>query len=353
MPRTRSLFMTPPVSKESERRVVSLADVAELAGVSTGTVSRALSKPDMISDATRTRVIDAVERLGYVANGAARALAMRRTMTVGAIVPRFGSSSFPTLVQALEAKLASAGYTLLLSAPGPGQTYSTTVLRVMLERGVDAIALLGAEQPQAIFTMLAAHSTPYVLMWAPPEASAHCVGFDEPTASALVVEHLFGLGHRRIGYIGAPVISSERARRRLHDLTRAVAQRGMTLCDGAVLEAEHGFQEGYEAMQAILGSKAKLTAVVCGSDYLAAGALSALDQAGVKVPQQLSLMSFNDNAFAPFLHPPLTTVYLPIEEIGERTAELLIARLRGESLPEQGALPVQLRERSSTGPAHS
>ena len=95
---------------------VSLADVAALAGVTAGTVSRVLSRPEMISEATRTRVLAAADRLGYVANGAARALAMRKTHTVGALVPRFGSSSFPTLVQALASTLAAAGYHLLLSA---------------------------------------------------------------------------------------------------------------------------------------------------------------------------------------------------------------------------------------------
>ena len=332
-------------------RAASLADVANLAGVSTGTVSRALSKPEMISEATRTRVLQAAERLGYVANGAARALAMRRTMTVGAIVPRFGSSSFPSLVQALEARLAAAGYTLLLSAPDPRPENASAVLRAMLGRGVDAVALLGAEQAPAVFTTLAAHAIPYVLMWAPPDSAAHSIGFDEARAATLIVDHLHGLGHRRVGYIGAPGAGSERARRRLHDITHAIAQRGMTLCGDALLETEHGFREGFDAMQTILHAKAGLSAVICGSDYLAAGALSALDQAGVEVPRQLSVASFNDNAFAPFLHPPLTTVQLPIREIGERAGEVLIARLRGDAPPAHDALPVRLRARASTGPA--
>jgi LacI family transcriptional regulator len=135
----------------------------------------------------------------------------------------------------------------------------------------------------------------------------------------------------------------------LHDITQAIAQRGMTLCGDALIETEHGFREGFEAMQAILRGNVKLTAIVCGSDYLAAGALSALDHAGVKVPEQLSVASFNDNAFAPFLHPPLTTVQLPIGEIGERAGDALIAQLRGEAPPTHGALPVQLQERASTG----
>ncbi len=136
------------------KRPASLADVAALAGVSSGTVSRALSRPDMISETTRARVLAAAERLGYVANGSARALAMRRTLTIGAIVPRFGTSSFPTMVQGLESTLAAEGYTLLLSAPEHSSAREPAILRTLLERGVDAVALLGAEQSAQTFSIL-------------------------------------------------------------------------------------------------------------------------------------------------------------------------------------------------------
>lgn len=347
MKRTEALPNATPASGRS----ASLDDVAHLAGVSSGTVSRTLSKPGMVSEATRARVMAAADRLGYVANGAARALAMRRTMTVGAIVPRFGSSSFPAMVQALETTLAAAGYTLLLSAPDPRPAHETAVLRALLERGVDAVALLGAEQPPAVMALLASHATPFVMMWAPPAADGHSVGFDEALAASLVVDHLAEFGHTRIGYIGGNTRDSERARRRLHDLTLAIAKRGLTLCTDALLETEHGFREGFEAMSQILEHGTHATAIVCGSDYLAAGALSALDGAGIAVPATLSVASFNDNEFAPFLHPPLTTVRLPIREMGERAGAYLVARLRAESPTAQQPLGVQLQTRRSTGPA--
>lgn len=341
----------PPPEAPNAARSASLADVANLAGVSTGTVSRTLSKPDMISAATRQRVMDAVERLGYVANGAARALAMRRTRTVGAIVPRFGSSSFPALVQALEATLAAEGYTLLLSAPDPRPSYETSILRTLLERGVDAVALLGIEQPPQVLAMLAAHRTPFVTMWAPPDAAGHCIGFDEQAAASLVIEHLAGLGHRALGYIGGRTVDSERARRRLNDLGLACAKRGLALHPDAMVETEHGFREGFEAMNAIARRRPPVTAIVCGSDYLAAGALAALDQAGIAVPQRLSVASFNDNDFAPYLHPPLTTVRLPIRQIGEQAGRQLLARMHGTTSPVPALLPVQLMQRASTAAA--
>ena len=339
-----------PVAAGSPRSA-SLADVAALAGVSTGTVSRALSRPDMLSEATRAHVLAAAQRLGYVANGAARALAMRRTMTVGAIVPRFGGSSFPTLVQALETTLAAAGYTLLLSAPEHQRGQDPALLRAMLERGVDAVALLGAEQPPPVFAALAAHQRPFVLMWAQHSPEGMCVGFDEAAAAALLIDHLAALGHRSLGFIGGRTADNERARQRQRGLMQAIAQRGMQLAPDALVETDYGFREGFEAMQTLLARRAAVSAVVCGNDYLAAGALSALDRAGIAVPGQLSIASFNDNDFAAYLHPPLTTVRLPIHEIGELAGQYLVARLRGAAPPPCPLLPLQIMVRDSTGPA--
>ena len=346
----------PPASDPAPPRgpgPTSLADVAALAGVSPGTVSRVLSRPGMISEATRARVLEAVERLGYVANGAARALSMRKTMTVGAVVPRYGGSSFPTLVQALEARLAADGYTLLLSAPDHQRAQDAGIVRALLERGVDALALLGAEHPAAVHALLAAHHIPHVLMWAQRSEQAVCIGFDEAAAAALVIDHLADLGHRRLAFIGGLTDRNERARARLQGVLAAVARRGLRLPAGAQVETDYGFREGYEAMQRLLQQAVEVSAVVCGNDYLAAGALSALDAAGLAVPGQVSVASFNDNDFAPYLHPPLTTVRVPIAAIGEAAGHYLVERLAGRMPPVPDVLPVTLAVRASTGPARA
>lgn len=350
-PPTPRHYSAPPRRSQPRGRAVSLADVAQLAGVSTSTVSRALSRSELISDVTQARVRAAAERLGYVANGSARALAMRRTLTIGAIVPRYGTSSFPTMVQALEGTLAANGFTLLLSAPAHESAREPGILRILLERGVDGVALLGADQTPQTFTTLAAHRIPFVMMWALGSAAGDCVGFDETAAAAIVIDHLAGFGHRSIGFIGGHTVDNERARNRYRGILEALARRGMVLCPEANIRTSYGFRQGCEAMQQIIRAKAPVSAVVCGNDYLAAGALAALDRAGIRVPHQLSVASFNDNEFASYLHPALTTVRLPIAEIGERAGLTLVARLLGTNLPEPGALPVNLLVRESTGPA--
>ncbi|GAP35782.1 LacI family DNA-binding transcriptional regulator [Piscinibacter sakaiensis] len=330
---------------------MSLADVASLAGVSPGTVSRALSRPDMVQPDTRQRVREAAERLGYVANGAARALAMRRTATVGALIPRFGGSSFPSMVQALESTLAEHGYTLLLSAPDHARARDPALLRTLLERGVDAVALLGSDHPPAFHAMLAAHPRPCVRLWGAPDGPGPCVTFDEGAAIDAIVDHLAALGHRRLAFIGGRVADNERARWRRHGLLQAVARRGMTLADDAMIECDYGFREGHVAMQALLARRLPVTATLCGNDYLAAGALSALHAAGWEVPRRMSLAGFNDNDFAPFLQPPLTTVRVPIAEMGERAGLYLVDALAGRAPAAPALLAAGLVARGSTGEA--
>ncbi|MFP5406254.1 MAG: substrate-binding domain-containing protein, partial [Gammaproteobacteria bacterium] len=264
---------------------------------------------------------------------------------------RFGSSSFPTMIQALETTLASSDYTLLLSAPEYPRSLEPAILQTLLERGVDAVALLGAEQTRQTFSLLAAHRIPFVLLWELNSSVGDCIGFDERAAAALVVDHLADLGHRSIGFIGGHSAANQRARSRFRAVVEVAAQRGVYLCEQATIETNYGFREGFEAMQGIVRARAPITAVICGNDYLAAGALSALDRAGVEVPHAMSLASFNDNEFAPFLHPPLTTVRLPIAAIGEQAARYLIARLAGEQQPVPGPLALELIVRDSTGPA--
>jgi LacI family transcriptional regulator len=308
----------------------------------------------MVSESTRARVLSAAAQLGYVANGAARALARRCSRTVGAIVPRFGSSSFSATVQALESTLAGAGFTLLLSAPDHERLREPMTLRTLLEHGVDAVALLGADHGSDTYALLARHRVPFVLLWTQPsDPTLPAIGFDEGAAGELLVSHLVSLGHRAIGFIGGRTRDNERARRRFQGVVRAVAGSGIRLLPEAVVETDYGFREGYDAMKKIVATRARITAVLCGNDYLAGGALAACHEAGVEVPASLSVASYNDNEFAAFLQPPLTTVRLPVAEIGRAAAAYLIDRLAGRDAVAPSALPIELVVRKSTGRAPS
>jgi LacI family transcriptional regulator len=188
------------------------------------------------------------------------------------------------------------------------------------------------------------------MLWAQRSDHGPCIGFDEHEAAALLVDHLASLGHLSVGFIGGATRDNERARRRFRGLVEALVRHGMTLSPAASVETEYGFREGFDAMNLILARRAPVTAIVCGNDYLAAGALSALHQAGIAVPGKLSIASFNDNDFAAYLHPALTTVRLPIAGIGIEAGRRLVEMLAGNPVAPSMTLPVELVVRSSTGP---
>lgn len=332
----------------------SLADVAAMAGVSTGTVSRALSRPEMISEATRNRVMQAVRTLGYVANGAARALAMRRSHTIGAVILKFGSSNFAHVVEGLESQVARKGYTLLLSAPVPDGKTEFAALSAMLARGVDAIALLGFEGLGQTREILSRYPVPYAHLWGRPKDGDHCIGLDEAHNGQIALNHIADLGHREVGLIWGQIQGPlrYRSRQRLQGLKAAAQKRGVHIVEQACIHTEHGFQQGHDAAQKILAAHTRITALFCASDYLAVGAMRGLQQNGVGIPEDISIISFNDNDFAAYVNPPLTTVHLPIREVGMKAGHYLLGCLGEEAGSSACVLEPTLRIRESTRLLH-
>lgn len=187
------------------------------------------------------------------------------------------------------------------------------------------------------------------MTWAPTGSEGAGIGFDEHAAGAPIIEHLGGLGRHHIGFIGGHTDDNECACRCLGGFTRAIAWRGMTLCGAALVESEYGFFEGSEAMMQIVDCATPATAIDCGNDYLDAGALSALDRAGIPVPCTMSVASFNENDFAPCLQPLLTTMGPTIRAVGEHAGRYLSARRRGEVTAAPAVVPVQRAVRDSMG----
>jgi len=345
--------MNDPHVPSLKTRPASLADVAAMAGVSTGTVSRTLSRPEMISEETRERVMRAVEQLGYVANGAARALAMRRSHTIGAVVLKFGSSNFSQVVEGLESEVARKGYTLLLSAPVPDGKTEFAALAAMLARGVDAIALLGFEDLEETRGILARYPVPYAHLWANPASGGHCIGLDEARNGQIALAHASDLGHTRIGLIWGQVEGPlrYRSRQRLQGVMAAAQERGVTIVHESCVHTEHGFEQGLQAAEKVLAAGTGITAILCASDYLAVGAMRGLQQNGIRVPDDISVISFNDNDFSAYVNPPLTTVHLPIRQVGMKAGHYLLSRLGENMGPDGYALDVSLKARGSSAPA--
>ena len=211
-------------------KAAKLSDVARLAKVSTATVSRALPLPHKVKALTLSRVQQAARTLGYVAHGAARALASRRTRTIGAVIPTLDNAIFANTIHALQTTLDAAGYTLLLASHGFDAAVEVRVTRALIERGVDGLVLLGTTHDPALFRLIESHQLPYVLTWALDDSGTHpCVGFDNRAAATRLANYLLDLGHREFAMISGLTINNERARERLDGVRSALAARGVSL----------------------------------------------------------------------------------------------------------------------------
>ena len=335
----------------SSRRTAKLADVARLAHVSTATVSRALTLPEKVKPATVARIRQAVETLGSVAHGAARALASRRTHTIGAVIPTLDNAIFANTTHALQRTLDEAGYTLLLACHEFDPGVEARLTETLIERGVDGLVLLGTTHPPSVLRMIDTHQIPCVLTWALDASGRYpCIGFDNRAAAVRIANHLLDLGHREFAVISGVTAGNERATERLEGVRQALSARGIALDPGRVVEKPYTLSAGREGLREILRATPRPSALICGNDVLAIGALAECRARSLEVPRELSVTGFDDLEMAAVVTPGLTTVHFPTTELGAYAARHLLARLAGRPFETRVELPVELVVRGSTAP---
>lgn len=330
----------------------TVEDVAREAGVSTATVSRALNRPDSVRPALRDQVLAAVERLGYVAHAGARALSLRRSGTVGVIVPTIDNAIFARGMQAFQHRMAASSHLVLLAFSDYDAAQEDAQAQALLARGVDALAFTGLSQRPALLLRLAQRGLPWVHTGAfPAPAGTACVGFRNRAAMVRVVTYLLDLGHRRIAMLAGITADNDRAAERVAGLREALAEAGVGLPAAAVVEAPYNLQAAREAMRALLAAPSPPTAVVCGNDVLAWGALLECQAQGVDVPGAMSIVGFDDLELSRHLRPALTTVHVPTEHMWTLAADYLLGRLDGQvGVPMQKEIDIELVVRGSTAP---
>jgi len=326
-------------------------DVARLAGVSTATVSRALNTPDRVDPVTRQRVLDAAARLRYVPHGAARTLRSHRSKMIGAVVPSFDYALYARTTSALQRRLDERGYSLVLAEHHYDLAAELRVAGQLVQHGVDAFVFVGLDHAPNLFALLEDYGRPYVLTWGVDALEQHpSVGFDNRAATHAVTRHLLELGHRRIGLLSAPVEGNDRARARGEGVRAALAERGLALAPECVQYAAISLSAAQEAMERLLAAPDRPTAVVATNDVFAVGAMLACRQAGVRVPQDVSITGVDNTDLGATQTPGLTSVRTPIIEIGRAAADQLVARLEGEPYTAFQSFPVEIVHRGSTAP---
>lgn len=328
---------------------VRALDVAARAGVSTATVSRTFNLPEKVAPEVRERVLAAAAALGWLPHAAGSALARRRTSIVGAVIPTLDNEIFAAQIGAMQASLAEQGVTLLLGCSDYDQEQAWRQVRAMLARGVEGLAIVGEAHKLELFAALAARRIPYVVTYAwRPDSPHPCIGFDNRAAFARITRHLLGLGHRELGMIVQPVAGNDRVEARLAGVREALAEQGLGLRPQHFHEGPWSIGFGRGSLRAMLeASPPRPTAVICGNDWLAIGALLEARAMGLDVPRELSITGFDDVAMASEIEPPLTTMRVDNAEIGRLAAHHLLARLSDATAPPLPVLVPDLIERGS------
>jgi len=331
----------------------NLQDIATAAGVSTATVSRVLNSPSDVRPVLRERVEAQIRALGYVRHGAARALASARSHTIGAVIPTLESAIFASGVNAVENRLADAGYTLLLAITNYDLGHEYEQVQALIERGVDGLILVGRDHHPDTLNLLARQNCPFVTTWTyAPQAVHPCVGFDNAEAARRITEHLLDLGHTRIGVIAGINAGNDRARERVSGVEAALHARGLMLAPEALIEKPYEVSEGRDGFRTLMDLPAEVrpTGIFCGNDVLAVGAMLEAQHLGIRVPEDVSIVGFDDLPLAAHLSPGLTTVHVPSRRMGERAAEYLLASIAGDAPDTHNELPVDIIVRGTTTP---
>jgi LacI family transcriptional regulator len=331
--------------------VPTISDVARVAKVSIATVSRVVNAPDGVRPALRERVQAAIVQLGYVPHPGARTLKSRRTGTIGAIFPTVDNAIFAAAINALQQRLATANHQLLIATSGYDPAVEARQALNLLTRGVDALVLCGCSQGAALIDRLKARGVPvvHVMTWPLPPGRTG-VGFDNARAMHQVVRYLLDMGHRRIAMLAGITKDNDRALARVQGVRQALTAHRLTLPADRLVERPYGLAPAREGLRQLLQAKSPPTAVVCGNDVLALGALLEAQHLGLQVPRDLSIVGFDDLEMASHVQPALTTVQVPAQAMWQRAADSALALARGEVPLAHHEMEVSLVVRGSTAP---
>ncbi len=332
-------------------RTPSIYEVARAAEVSVATVSRALNGKGPVRAETLQRVRDAVARLGYVPHSAARSLSTRRTMSIGVLLPDMHGEFFSELVRGIDLAARTAGYHLLVSGSHSDATETAALLQTLHGR-VDGLVLMTPGLGGAWLQDALPRRLPVVLLNDDGVDGRHdSLRIDNRQGARLAVDYLLGLGHRRVAFIAGPAGNSD-ATDRLGGYREALRASGIAAEPAWELGGDFGEESGAHAGAGIAGLVPRPTAVFAANDSMAIGCLAALRERGLRVPADVSLVGFDDIPIARYVTPPLSSVHVPIAELGTRAMERLLQVVErdGERERRHDTIATTLVVRASCAP---
>ncbi|WP_349538809.1 LacI family DNA-binding transcriptional regulator [Sagittula sp. NFXS13] len=332
-----------------DSKIATIQDVARVAGVSTATVSRTISKPDVVAKATREAVLSAVAETGYRVNTTASNLRRQRTGTVLVLLPNIANPFFSQILAGLASVLTPAEYSMLIADTQTGPDADQRLTHYLTSGQADGLVVLdGTLSPETLSGPLV---PPAVLVCEWMGSTLPSVRVENARGAALAVNHLADLGHSRIGHVTGPPGNVLTETRR-DGFCRALADRGLPVHDDWILEGDFTMDSGAAAARAWCHLEDRPTALFLSSDEMAIGCMGALQSRGIRVPEDVSIVGFDNIEIAQHLSPGLTTIRQPRTDIGVRAAEILMDMIASKTKDGQSEIiTVHLIPRGSTGPA--
>jgi LacI family transcriptional regulator len=346
-----------PVSSEGgQRKVADIRSVAEKAGVSISTVSRFLNHK-VVSPQAEERIREAVKELAYIPNRIARSLKLRRTNTLGMAIPDITNTFFPEIVKGVEEAARAAGFALVLTNTGEDQASEWERLNTLETLRVDGCLLILAPEANGDTERkqrLAEYRLPVVYLDRSPPFDADMVISDNINGAEEAVRHLVGLGHKNIAFLGTTLEVSTH-RERLQGYRQAMQTAGLAVAPGYELRVPPTLAGGVAGVQRLIDLDPRPTAVFIASNKLTIGAMAGITDRKLRCPQDISVIGYDDYEWEEAFRPRLTAVAQPSNLIGQRAAELLIARVLGQKSgdPEKVVVPSRLVVRESCSPPGS
>ncbi len=346
-------MMTRAKGRSNRRRpgAASIRDVAQRAGVSIATVSRAVNRIPSVNAGMAERVWRAIEEVGYLPNTQARALVSGRSRMLGLIVSEITNPFFPELVQEFENLAVAEGYEVLIGSTNYEPVRTEALIRRMLQRNVDGVAVMTFGIEEDLVQKLVEREFPLVFVDAGPDLpNIRVLKVDYGEGIRQGVQHLAALGHRRIAFIAGPLrLRSAVARR--DAFVKSMAEIGLVVPQDRIVEGAHTMEGGMAAMEQLLVLPELPTAVMCSNDMTAIGVLHALYRTTHKVPDEISVVGFDDIHLAQFMLPPLTTVQMSCTHLAAAAVEALRAGIEPGhtgAATKEWRIPTHLVVRQST-----
>jgi len=327
----------------------NIREVAQIAGVSVATVSRTLSHPEKVSEASKKKVMEAIDQVNYRPNMLARNFRSARSFSLLVLVPDISNPFFALVIRSIEMQAQKKGYSVLLGDTQDSSSRERDYIRLVETRLADGIIQLRPMSDQ--FPDSNSFSFPYLHLCATESTPGPCIRVDNVAGFQHMVDYLISLGHRRIGLITG-LRGNPHTIDRLKGYRQALQSAGIPFDEELVAEGEYMIWSGVNATKKLCRLQDRPTAIACMNDEMAVGAMQVLKSEGLDVPGDVSVTGFDDISYARYCDPPLTTISQPADDMGTIAVDLLLRLINGERLDqEEHVLPYDFIVRKSTGPA--